>query len=93
MAVRRLDVLPTRRRQQAVEISSATLMTVDVAVDGLVAEGAIDLGFKLQASGDLLRRPAGLELADDMIMQTCVAVQLAQPPVALVGESCAVAGK
>jgi hypothetical protein len=55
--------LPTRRRQQAVEISSATLMTVDGAVDGLVAEGVIDLGFKLQASGDLLRRPAGLELA------------------------------
>ena len=69
---------PARLRQVAVEAVLAALRPVDVAVDGLVADRrpAVRLVL-LEPSGDLLRRPAGLQALGDVRAQALVGGQLA----------------
>ena len=56
----------------------AALRPVDVAVDGLVTDRGSAL-FLFQPSGDLLRRPAGLQALDHVLTQVAVHGQLAAP--------------
>src|SRR6185436_3769871 len=49
-----------RLRQVAVEALLAALRGVDVAVDGLVADGRPSVRFLLEPAGDLLRRQPSL---------------------------------
>src|SRR3954447_16777539 len=56
---------PARLRQVAVQAVPPALRAVDVPIDGLVADGSPVIRLLLsQPSGDLLRRPAGLQALD-----------------------------
>src|SRR6187549_1298053 len=66
-------------RQVAVEALLAALRGVDVAVDGLVADGRPSVRFLLEPAGDLLRRPAVLEPPDHVLTQGGVGGELPTP--------------
>ena len=69
---------PPGAEQMAVQLERPTFRAVDELVDGLVAQAAV-LASDLQAAGDLLGRPAELQLLDDMAAQACVPDELALP--------------
>src|SRR4051794_18365174 len=70
---------PARLGQVTVEAVLAALGPVDVPVDGLVADGRPAVRFLLEPTGDLLRRPAGLQALGDVRAQPVVHDQLAPP--------------
>src|SRR5690349_10103804 len=71
---------PARLRQVAVEGVLPALRAVDVPVDGLVAHrGPAVRLLPLEPTGDLLRRPAGLQALGDVRAQARVGGQLASP--------------
>src|SRR3954464_2984885 len=74
-----------RLRQLAGEALLAALRGVDVAVDGLVADGRPPVRFLLEPAGDLLRRPAGLEPPDHVLTQGGIGGALPTPPRAGLG--------
>src|SRR4051795_5708754 len=57
----------------------AALRGVDVAVDGLVADGRPPVRFLLEPAGDLLRRPAVLEPPDHVLTQGGIGGELPTP--------------
>ena len=69
---------PPGAEQMAVQLQRPSFRAVDELVDGLVAQAAV-LASDLQAAGDLLGRPAELQLLDDMAAQVRVADELALP--------------
>src|SRR3954470_14774346 len=78
--------------QVAVEAVLAALGAVDVAVDRLVADRG-SARFLFQPSGDLLRRPAGLQALGDVRAQALVGGQLAAAPPAPPRQVLGVQGK
>ena len=68
----------SRAQEMAVQLERPTFRAVDELVDGLVAQAAV-LASDLQAAGDLLGRPAELQLLDDMGAQAWVPDELALP--------------
>ena len=77
--------LPAGFGQVTVKTGSSTFRPVDVPIDRLVTDGSAALAVQLQPPGDLLWRPAALELVDDVVPQDFVPAQLAQPLAALPG--------
>jgi len=68
-----------------VKVGGTTLRAIDEAIDCLVTDGSAAFSVQSQPPGDLLWRPAVLELVDDVVPQDFVLVQLAQPLAALPG--------
>src|SRR5215207_1652105 len=77
---------PARLGQVAVEAVPAPVRSVDVPVDGLVADGWSVRCLPLEPSGDLSRRPAGLQALDHVRPQAVVGGRLAASLPAPVGQ-------
>ncbi|EGL62365.1 IS30 family transposase [Agrobacterium sp. ATCC 31749] len=65
-------------RQILIETKRVIFLAVDEAVDCLLAYANTTEAVRLQTSGNLFRRPAGLQLVDDLGAQSRMAPQLYQ---------------
>jgi hypothetical protein len=73
--------------QIAIETQLVIFLAVDEAIDRLFTDANTTEAIRQQASGNLLWRPASLQLVDDLGPQSRIAPQLSQPASPLPGDT------